>query len=247
MPTPGVALQCDKLCLGYENREVLHDLSFTLHFGQRLCVVGENGSGKSTLLRALLGLKKQNHGTIVFSDKRGSRAIGYLPQQSAAQRDFPAKAREIVRSGLLNSMGLRPWYANGHKARTAETMAQMGVTDLANRCFRELSGGQQRRVLLARALCAAGGILLLDEPEAGLDPIAAQELSRRIETLHKEQNMAIIHVTHEVTEALRGASLILHLTNAPNAYFLGAPARYLEHPLSRRLLTGHTSPLTDKG
>ncbi|MDR3313028.1 MAG: ATP-binding cassette domain-containing protein [Oscillospiraceae bacterium] len=236
MPENAAVLTCRSLCLGYENREVLHGLSFRLRGGECLCVVGENGSGKSTLLRALLGLKKPTHGDVIYGGGLTRKSIGYLPQQSAAQKDFPAKAAEVVRSGFLNAMGARPWYSKAEKQRAAAVMAQLGVADLALRCFRELSGGQQRRVLLARALCAAGGLLLLDEPEAGLDPIAAQELSRLIGELHKEQGIAVIHVTHEIHEALREADLVLHLAAQPGEYFLGTPEEYRNSPLSERFL-----------
>ncbi len=233
MPETAVpVLRCSSLCLGYENREVLHGLSFSLRAGECLCVVGENGSGKSTLLRALLGLIKPAHGEVLYSGGQGRKSIGYLPQQSAAQKDFPAKASEVVRSGFLNAMGARPWYSDAQKRRAAEAMAQLGIADLAPRCFRELSGGQQRRVLLARALCSAKDILLLDEPAAGLDPIAAQELSRLISALHREQGMAVILVTHEIQEAMREADYILHLTAQPGTYFLGTPMEYRRNPLS---------------
>ena len=242
MPAENEAvLRCRSLCLGYEGREVLHGLTFSLRPGECLCVVGENGSGKSTLLRALLGLKKPSHGEVAYgggggrNPALGRKSIGYLPQQSAAQSDFPARAAEVVRSGFLNAMGV-PWYSREQKRRAGDVMALLGIADLAPRCFRELSGGQQRRVLLARALCAAKDVLLLDEPASGLDPIAAQELTRLITALHREQGMTIILVTHDIREALREADLILHLTAQPGEYFLGTPEEYREDGVSKRFL-----------
>ena len=226
-------LACESLCLGYENREVLHGLSFTLQPGECLTVLGENGAGKSTLLAALLGLKKPNHGRVVYGAGLTRRQIGYLPQQSAVQKDFPATAGEVVRSGLLGSMGLRARYGKEQRARAREVMAQMGIERLDKQCFRELSGGQQRRVLLARALAATQALLLLDEPDAGLDPVAAEDLSQAIAQLHRQRGIAVVLVTHDVDSALREADFVLHLTNSGERFF-GAPEEYRQSPLAFR-------------
>jgi len=224
-------LACESLCLGYENREVLHGLSFTLRRGECLTVLGENGAGKSTLLAALLGLKKPNHGRVAYGAGLTHRQIGYLPQQSAVQKDFPATAGEVVRSGLLGSMGLRARYGKEQRARAREVMAQMGIEALEKQCFRELSGGQQRRVLLARALAATQALLLLDEPDAGLDPVAAEDLSQAITQLHRKRGIAVVLVTHDVDSALREADFVLHLTNSGERFF-GTPKEYRASPLA---------------
>ena len=223
-------LACDSLCLGYENREVLHGLTFTLRQGECLAVLGENGTGKSTLLAALLGLKKPNHGRVVYGVGLTRRQIGYLPQQNALQKDFPATAGEVVRSGLLGSMGLRAAYSKEQKARAKEAMAQMGIEALEKQCFRELSGGQQRRVLLARALAATQKLLLLDEPDAGLDPVAAKDLSEAVTQLHRARGIAIVLVSHDVEAALHEADIVLHLTGGEGRMF-ASPAEYRASPL----------------
>ena len=218
-------LICESLCVGYEKREVLHELSFTLEEGECLCVLGENGAGKSTLLNALLGLKKPNHGAVTYGAGLTQKQIGYLPQQSALQKDFPAKAGEIVRSGFLNAMGLRAWYTREQRRTALDIMAQLGVEALEKRPFHELSGGQQRRVLLARALCATQKLLLLDEPDSGLDPVAAQELALAIGQLHRERGIAIVLVSHDVGFALQEADKVLHLDGGRSAFF-GSPQEY---------------------
>ena len=228
-------LACESLCLGYENREVLHGLSFALREGEVLSVLGENGTGKSTLLRALLGLKKPNHGRVLYGGGLTRKQIGYLPQQSPLQKDFPATAGEVVRSGFLNSMGLRARYSKDQRARAGEIMAQIGVAQLEKQCFRELSGGQQRRVLLARALAATQKLLLLDEPDAGLDPVAAGELREAIAQLHRERNIAVVMVSHDIESALREADFVLHLTQNGDRFY-GTPGEYRESVLGRDFL-----------
>jgi len=224
-------LACESLCLGYENREVLHGLSFTLRAGQCLTVLGENGAGKSTLLAALLGLKKPNHGHVLYGAGLTRKQIGYLPQQSAVQKDFPATAGEVVRSGLLGSMGLHARYGKAQKERARDVMDQMGIGQLDKQCFRELSGGQQRRVLLARALAATQKLLLLDEPGAGLDPVAAGDLSQAIAQLHRARGIAVVLVSHDVESALREADFVLHLSNSEDRFF-GTPEEYRQSPLA---------------
>ena len=218
-------LSCRALCLGYEKREVLHDLAFDLEEGQCLCVLGENGAGKSTLLKALLGLKKPSRGEVIYGGGLTRRDIGYMPQQAAMQKDFPALAGEIVRSGFLGRMGARAWYTREEQRRALACMEQLGLRDMERRCFRELSGGQQRRVLLARALCSTQKLLLLDEPGAGLDPAATRELARAIHQLRQTQNISIVMVSHDVENALKEADLVLHLYN-PHERFFGTVDRY---------------------
>jgi zinc transport system ATP-binding protein len=232
-----IVLTCESLCLGYENREVLHGLSFDLREGEALSVLGENGTGKSTLLKALLGLKKPNHGRVLYGGGLTRKQIGYLPQRSAVQKDFPATAGEVVRSGFLNSMGLRAGYSREQRARAMEVMAQMGVERLEKQCFRELSGGQQRRVLLARALAATQKLLLLDEPDAGLDPVAAGELREAITQLHRERGIAVVLVSHDIESALHEADFVLHLTQGEDRFY-GTPGEYRASPLGMDFLRG---------
>ena len=204
-------LTCESLTLGYENITLVRDLSFSVDAGDYLCIIGENGTGKSTLMRTLLHLQAPLSGVIRTGDGLRPHDIGYLPQQTPVQKDFPASVREIVLSGCQGRSGLRPFYTKEDKRLAAENMEKMGLTELAGRCYRELSGGQQQRVLLARALCATGKLLLLDEPVSGLDPKVTAEMYRLIESLNRDDGITIIMISHDVTAALRYASRILYL------------------------------------
>ena len=218
-------LTCRDLTLSYEGNTVVSGLSFTVNAGDYLCIIGENGSGKSTLMKALLNLKAPASGKIAAGDGLKPGEIGYLPQQTAAQKDFPASVREVVRSGCLNRCGLRPYYNRDEKQMADDNMEKLGVAHLARRCYRELSGGQQQRVLLARALCAARKILLLDEPAAGLDPAATADMYALIREIN-DGGMTVIMISHDTGEALRYASHILHLGEERPLYF-GAAADYM--------------------
>jgi len=203
-------LTCQDLTLGYEGKTVVSNLSFSVNKGDYICIVGENGSGKSTLMKALLRLKAQISGQIITGDGLTQKDIGYLPQQTAVQKDFPATVREVVRSGCLNRCGLRPFYNSDEKRMAEDNMEKLGIADIAKHCYRELSGGQQQRTLLARALCATGKILLLDEPAAGLDPVAADEMYTLIKKLNGD-GVTIIMISHDIAAAVKYASHILHM------------------------------------
>ena len=223
-------LSCRDVSLGYEGHTVWEHLTFSVHSGEYLCIVGENGSGKSTLLKSLLGLLPPLKGVIRRSEAAG--AVGYLPQQTQAQRDFPATVSEVVLSGFLSARGRRFFYSAAEKSQALMHMGKLGILELKDRCYRELSGGQQQRVLLARALCAAGELLILDEPVTGLDPAAAQELYRTLDYLNKKEGIAIVTVTHDIRSALRYATHILHAGHG--TYFFGTAAEYLASPWGKR-------------
>ena len=210
-------LKCENLVLGYEGTKIVENLSFSLEAGEYLYILGENGSGKSTLMKTILGLKNPMSGSITFGDGLKSNEIGYLPQQTIVQRDFPAAVKEIVMSGFLNNLGFRPFYSKKEKKTADEIMKKLEIKELANRCYRELSGGQQQRVLLARALCATQKLLVLDEPVSGLDPMATKEMYDLINDLNKE-GVTIIMVSHDMQAAVTYASKILHVSDKPE-YF----------------------------
>ena len=195
-------LTCQNLKLGYDGNVIVEDLSFAVNAGDYLCIVGENGSGKSTLMRTILKLQTPISGEILTGDGLKQSEIGYLPQQTVVQRDFPASVSEIVLSGCLNKCGLRPFYNQKEKALAAENMEKMGIAHLAGRCYRELSGGQQQRVLLARALCATSKMLLLDEPVSGLDPKATAEMYELIAKLNREDGITVIMISHDIGAAV---------------------------------------------
>ena len=230
--TKNILLDCRDASLGYEGKPVWEHLTFQVRSGDYLCIVGENGSGKSTLLKSLLGLLKPLSGEIVHADTLRGGSIGYLPQQTRAQKDYPATVTEVVRSGFISGKGMRFFYTAQEKSRALMNMGKLGVLELKDRCYRELSGGQQQRVLLARALCAAGELLILDEPVTGLDPAAAQDLYRTLEYLNKKEGIAIVMVTHDIQNALQYATAILHAGHGQ--WFYGTTAEYLASPWGKR-------------
>ena len=201
-------LACRDVSLGYEGQTVLAHLNLSVREGDYLCVVGDNGSGKSTLLRGLLGLLPPRSGEIWRAPELRRGAIGYLPQQTRAQRDFPATVYEVVLSGCLNQKGSRFFYSAAQKSAALMNMGKLGVLELKNESYRNLSGGQQQRVLLARALCAAGRLLILDEPITGLDPAAAQDLYKTLSYLNEKEGMAVVMVTHDMRSARRGNRIL---------------------------------------
>lgn len=230
-------LQCRDLSFAYDGREVLSGVNFAVEKGDYLSIVGENGSGKSTLMRGLLGLKKPSGGEILLADGLKPTEIGYLPQQSDTQRDFPASVYEVVLSGCLNSLGTRLHYGRAERERAEANLERMGIEDIKNASYQELSGGQQQRVLLARALCATKKLLLLDEPVTGLDPIATQELYNLIKLINLCDGISVIMVSHDIHEAVRYATKILHLGHTQ--LFFGSAAEYRDSSLARRFLGGN--------
>lgn len=216
-------ITCQNLSLGYDGREIVHDLSFEVHTGDYLCIIGENGSGKSTLMRTLLGLQQPLGGSVLTGEGLKRRQIGYLPQQTQVQRDFPASVWEVVLSGC-QARTRRTFYNAEDKRIARENIERLGITTLTRRCYRELSGGQQQRVLLARALCATRKLLLLDEPVSGLDPKATEDLYLLIEELNGE-GVTIIMISHDIASAVQYASHILHIGNR---IFYGTKQAYLQ-------------------
>ncbi len=218
-------INCKNVSLGYEGKPIVSNLSFELNKGDYLYIIGENGSGKSTLMKTLLGQKHLLSGKIEFSPELHRNEIGYLPQQTPVQRDFPASVREIVLSGCLNSGKFNPFYTSKQKKLAESNMKKLGIEELAKKCYRELSGGQQQRVLLARALCATQKLLILDEPVAGLDPVVTQSLYKLIADINKE-GVTVIMVSHDIEAAKSYASHILHIGHTP--VFFGTKEEYLE-------------------
>ena len=223
-------ITCRELLVGYESHAILPPLNFEIDAGDYLCVVGKNGAGKSTLMRTLLGLQRPLGGTIAFGDGMSQNEIGYLPQQSAIQKDFPATVREIVLSGCQAHIGRRAFYGKAERALAEQSLERMGMADFARHCYRELSGGQQQRVLLARALCATRRLLLLDEPVSGLDPNATLLMYDLIGRLNRD-GVTIVMISHDLAAAARYATRLLHLGGD---VFFGSADEYRESPVGKR-------------
>ncbi len=229
-------LSVKNLCKRYSGDTVIDNLSFTLSKGESLYIVGENGSGKTTLIKLLLGLTEATSGEITFSYLKQNQ-IGYLPQQNEIQSDFPAGVFEVVLSGFLNRMSFLPFYSKKQKADAEKMLERLNILPLKNRSFRELSGGQKQRVLLARALCATGEILLLDEPLTALDPKAQSEFYELLEDL-KNGGVTLIIISHDVRCAAHHGDKILHLGKKET--FFGTAEEYKASPIGIKMLAeGH--------
>lgn len=229
-------ITCRNLSFAYGGETVLRGVNFEVNPGDYLCVVGENGSGKSTLIKGLLGLKEKSGGEILIGGGLSRAAIGYLPQQTDMQRDFPASVSEVVLSGRLNGLGRRLFYSAGDRRAAEENLERMGMLEYKNRCYQALSGGQQQRVLLARALCATKKMLLLDEPVAGLDPVATVEMYNLLKLINLCDGITVVMVSHDVEAAMRYATHILHLGHTQ--LFFGTTAEYAKSDAARRLRGG---------
>lgn len=229
-------ITCSHVDFGYENQDAVTDLTMEVDEEDYLCIVGENGSGKSTLIKGFLGLLKPTGGTLTVGEELKKTGIGYLPQQTAAQRDFPAAVYEVVISGCLSRRGNRPFYSRAEKMLAETNMERLGIADLRRRCYRELSGGQQQRVLIARALCATNRLLILDEPITGLDPWAIQDFYHLIRDLNRKEHVAILMVTHDMANVVGQANKILHLKQ--RVLFYGTTEEYKESQAGRMFLGG---------
>ncbi len=225
-------ISCSNLKMGYEGKIVISDLTFDINSGDYLCIVGENGSGKTTLMKGLLGLISPISGKIEYLEGLKQRYIGYLPQQTSIQKDFPCSVLEVVLSGTLNKKFL-PIYSKEQKNLALENMEKVNILDLKKKSFQELSGGQKQRVLLARALCATGKLLILDEPITGLDPIASQDLYDLIGKLNK-QGITIVMVSHDITTSVKHASHILHMSG--DSYFYGTTHQYMHSEIGEKFM-----------
>lgn len=229
-------LKCEHVDFGYENYDVVKDVSMEINSGDYLGIVGENGSGKSTLMKGLLGLLKPTGGTITLSEDLRKSGIGYLPQQTPAQKDFPATVYEVVLSGCLGKRGNRPFYSGEEKKIAGLNMEKLGITDLSRSCYRDLSGGQKQRALIARALCATDRLLILDEPITGLDPSTTQDFYRVIRHLNRDENVAVLMVSHDIQNIVTQANKILHLKQT--VQFYGTVEEYRKTESGKEFLGG---------
>ena len=210
-------IECENLALGYEGKAVVSGLNFKVNKGDYLCVLGENGAGKSTLIKTLLGLIKPLNGEVIANVQgKNHKGVGYLPQQTVVQKDFPATVWEVVLSGTLAGSGFKPFYGKKEKSLAIEKMRELDITDLKKKCYRNLSGGQQQRVLLARALCATSKVILLDEPVTGLDPKVTAEFYEILKKLN-DKGITVIMVSHDL-QSVSYATHILYLDSKDSFY-----------------------------
>lgn len=229
-------LTCRNASFGYDGEVVLSGIDFTLYGGEYMCILGENGAGKSTLVKGILGLISPTAGEIEFGEGLRACEVGYLPQQTQVHKSFPASVLEVVLSGRINSMGMRPFYNRKDREDALKKLELMGMKGTERRSFQELSGGQMQRVLLARAMCAAGRFILLDEPVSGLDPAATTDLYELIADINKNMGMTVIMVSHDTEAAIKYASHIMQLSHTQ--LFYGTVDEYKNSELGHDYLKG---------
>ena len=225
----------NNVSFSYGGKDAIQDVSFQLNEGDYLCVLGENGTGKSTIVKLLVGLLKPESGSIEYNGIKKSE-IGYLPQSTQTDGSFPASVYEVVLQGRCEKLGKRFFYDQSDKRKAAENMKLLGIENIKNKSFSSLSGGQKQRVLLARALCAADRLLVLDEPVSGLDPIVTGELYDVIYKLNKEKKISVIMVSHDTKTVAKYASHILHVKNSVE--FFGETEEYEKTDLFHEFLGG---------
>ncbi len=228
-------LECENVCINYDDVRAVDNVSFTVEDGDFVCILGENGSGKSTLVKGILGLEKIQKGTIKYLNGIKPNELGYLPQTTIVQKNFPASIYEVVLSGCLNSKKIIPFYSKKDKQKALEMMKKFEIDNIKNKSYQELSGGQQQRVLLARALCASRKLLILDEPISGLDPVITKKMYQKIKDINK-QGMTIIMVSHDINYAIKNASKIIHIKN--KLLFEGTPKEYEKSEIGKLFLGG---------
>ncbi len=228
-------IECKNLSMSYEGVNAFSNVSFSLEQGDYMLLLGENGSGKSTLIKGLLGLKQASAGKIEFNGIT-SRQIGYLPQQSPSQKDFPATVREVILSGCLGGAKFCPFYSKEQKKRADKCIHHLHLEDIQKKSFRELSGGQQQRVLIARALCATDKLLLLDEPVTALDAVVSAEMYDLINHLNKVHNVTIIMISHDISNSLKYANKVLHLSSKSS--FFGDTEEYVKTDYYKNMIKG---------
>lgn len=221
-----VQLECTGITIAYDRVNVFENVSMNVCAGDYVSIVGENGSGKSSLIKGILGLVPIKKGEMTFMGGMSIKNVGYLPQHTLAQSNFPASVYEVILSGCLTNIGFRPFYTSKEKKNVKKIMEKLGITDLSKKTFGNLSGGQKQRVLLARALLATDKLLFLDEPITGLDPLVTSEFYEIISKLNKEDNITIIMVSHDIENAMKYSNKILHMRE--NDYFFGTKEEYIK-------------------
>lgn len=234
MISDNLQVEVKNICVAYEKLNVVSNVSMKIEAGDYISIVGENGSGKSSLIKGILSLVPIKSGEILYYNGISKKNIGYLPQQTLAQKEFPASVYEVVLSGCLTRKNFHPFYTKEDKKIAKHNMEKLGITDFKKKTFGNLSGGQKQRVLLARALCATDEILFLDEPITGLDPIVSQEFYEITEKLNKDEKMSVIMVSHDINNALRYSNKILHM--GESGYFFGTKEEYLKSNIGKKFI-----------
>ncbi len=229
-------IECSNLKIGYNNR-VLNTINLTINSSDFICIVGNNGTGKSTLIKTLLKLIPSLGGKILFDIEIKKSSIGYLTQDLQVKDNFPATVYEIVISGCIGKMGKKLFYTKKEKELALKYMEYLGITHLKNKPFKGLSGGEQQRTLIARALCSTDKLLFLDEPLQGLDMNAAKNLYNILSKINKEEDVTIVMITHNIDIAINHINKVIYLGH--DETFIGTPSEYKNSQYAKNYIGGH--------
>ena len=196
-------IQTNSLCVNYDKSEVLSNVSFSIERGDFVGLAGPNGAGKTTLVKAILGLLPLSNGSIELFGQFQKEftawgKIGYLPQKASTINPlFPATVQEIVTLGLLSGQNFPKRLSKTDVEQTDKVLHELDIYDLKKLMFSELSGGQQQKVLLGRALVSQPEALIFDEPSTALDPESREAFFKMLERLNKEKGITILFITHD--------------------------------------------------
>ena len=231
-------LSARDLSVGYHGRPLLREICLQVHPGEILTLIGPNGAGKSTILNSLIGQLRLLGGQVSLlgrdivrlSEREIARSLSVM-MTGRAQPDRMT-CWEVAAAGRYPYTGRLGILGPGDRAAVRAALERVRALELWDAPFDQISDGQRQRVLLARALCAARSLLILDEPITGLDPAAAQDLYKTLSYLNRKEGMAVVMVTHDLRAALRSARTVLHIGRS--SYFLGTVKDYLASPQGRR-------------
>ena len=215
-----LALSIRGLTVLYRALPALENVSIDIHAGERVAIIGPNGAGKSTLIKTIMGLLQPRAGSVQVHSAN-PYCLGYVPQHEAVNWDFPVTVRDVVMMGQIRRIGWLRWPGREHQRAAEEALARVGMADLAERQVGQLSGGQRRRVFIARALAQQAEILILDEPFSGVDTSAQANMMDVLDTLNRD-GLTIVLSTHDLNLAFHRFDRVLALHRQAIAY--GTPA-----------------------
>ena len=233
------AIEINNLTVTLKGKEALRNISLSLDEGKFIGIVGPNGGGKTTLLRAILGLARPASGTIRIFGKSPDEALksgsvfGYLPQISKISPDFPVRVIDVVMMGRYGKVGMLRWPGEEDRKKSLEYLAMMGIEDLRNVPFGQLSGGQQQRASIARALAGEPRILVLDEPNTGIDVIGQEDFYHLLKGLQKKFQITTLMASHDIGAITAYVDEIACLNNT--FHYQGSPVGALNEDVLTNL------------